>query len=69
MIKKKRYLFVWENVLSDYTSGMAFAVAPDYETALKLINKKRGYDLCLPLDNCTKIPLTKNYGNYIYGGG
>jgi hypothetical protein len=29
-------LYVWENVLRDYTSGMIVALAPDMETALAL---------------------------------
>ena len=33
-------LFVWEDVLTDYTSGMVVAVAPDLETALQAIKAK-----------------------------
>jgi hypothetical protein len=29
-------LFVWENVLTDYSSGMIIALAPDLEAALQL---------------------------------
>jgi hypothetical protein len=28
-------LFVWDNVLTDYTSGIMFAIAPDVEDARK----------------------------------
>lgn len=30
-------LFVWENVLRDYTSGVIFALAEDVDSARKLI--------------------------------
>lgn len=31
------YLYVWEDVLSDYTSGMVVALAPSLEVALETI--------------------------------
>ena len=36
-------LFVWEDVLSDYTSGIAFALARTESEARALINEKVGY--------------------------
>jgi hypothetical protein len=33
-------LYVWEGVLTDYTSGMAVALAPDPETAKKVVQKE-----------------------------
>lgn len=30
-------LFVWEGVLVDYTEGVMFALAPDVETARKML--------------------------------
>lgn len=39
---KKLKLFVWENVLIDHSAGIMFALAPDAETARKLIIQKEG---------------------------
>jgi len=36
MAKKLMKLFVWQDVLCDYTAGMIVALAPDMETALAL---------------------------------
>lgn len=33
-------MYVWENVLTDCTSGMVCALAPDLETAFALIGAK-----------------------------
>lgn len=33
----KMRLYVWDNVLRDYTAGIAFAIAPDAEDARKQI--------------------------------
>ncbi len=35
-------LYVWENVLTDYTSGIMFALANSIEEARELIIKKEG---------------------------
>jgi hypothetical protein len=32
--RKRNKLFVWHGVLTDYTSGMIVALAPDVETAI-----------------------------------
>ena len=38
--QKKMKLFVWEEVLCDYTCGVVFAMAPTKEEALKLLKKE-----------------------------
>ena len=40
---KKLKLFVWEGVLSDWTDGVMFALAPDVETARKMLIEKCHY--------------------------
>ncbi len=60
-------LFVWENVLCDYKSGIAFVYAESPEEARELIIEKMGYisqDLIL-------IPreIKEKEGFYVYGGG
>lgn len=65
-------LFVWENVLHDYTAGMAVAVAPDLDTALRVLDAKASYDLNLPVRNLTVIDLEGTVipdGWYVHGGG
>lgn len=44
MKKSKLKLFVWTDFCPDYTSGLAFALAPDAETAMKMIKDKQGYE-------------------------
>ena len=35
-------LFIWEDVLCDYTCGMIVALAPDLETAISVCSDKYG---------------------------
>jgi hypothetical protein len=67
MARKKLKLYVWEDVLCDYTTGVAFALAGSPEEARELIFKKLGYkdeDLCIS-PRCVE----KEEGFYVYGGG
>ena len=67
MARKKLKLYVWEDVLRDYTSGIAFALAESPEEARELVIKKLGgnhEDLC----DSPKCIETKE-GFYVYGGG
>lgn len=43
-MKKKLKLFVWENVLTDYTSGIIFALATSVENARKVICESQKID-------------------------
>lgn len=38
--RRRNKLFVWEGVLTDYSSGMAVALAPDLETAYAVLASK-----------------------------
>jgi hypothetical protein len=69
---------VWEDVLTDYTSGMAFAIASSKEeAALLAMNTESRFkrdmddDLVQELINtdCSVHPLNKPYGNHVFGGG
>jgi hypothetical protein len=73
-------LHVWEDVLADYTSGMAFAIAGSKEEAalLAMNNDPRfQFDeedsMVQELLNATEgysvHPLNKPYGNHVTGGG
>lgn len=66
------YLFVWTDVLRDYTPGMAFAVAENLEDALLFLNKQAGFDLDLPVSKLKKYKISElkePIGNHVYGGG
>ena len=65
-------LYVWTDVLCDYSAGMAVALAPDLETALAALDKNAGYHLDLPVDKMTAIDLSgevEPQAWYVYGGG
>lgn len=63
---KKLKLYVWEDVLTDYTSGIMVALAPDVETARKLIAEKMTYKT----SDLEKEPqvVTEPSAFYVYGG-
>lgn len=42
-MKRSLKLFVWEDVLTDYTSGVMFTLAPDVETARKILQEASGF--------------------------
>ena len=65
---KKLKLFVWEDVLTDYTSGVMFALAYDVAGARKAILKKMGYKEHPEL-NIKPIVVSKTAGFFCYGGG
>jgi hypothetical protein len=64
---KKLKLYVWEDVLRDYSAGIAFAYAENSIDARKLVIEKLGYnheDLCSePREISAKEGFVK------YGGG
>jgi hypothetical protein len=65
-------LFVWEEVLSDYTDGIAVALAPDLESALVAVNKAMGYEVELPVSKLKIIDLdgeVQPQGWAVHGGG
>lgn len=67
MPRKKLKLYVWENVLRDYTTGIAFAYAENSEQARKLVLEKLGYshaDLSIE-----PREVKESEGFYSYGGG
>lgn len=67
MADKTLKLYVWENVLRDYTDGIAFALAPNEIEARELVIEKlesNHEDLC-------KRPrvIEEPEGFYLWGGG
>jgi hypothetical protein len=68
-------LFIWKDVLTDYTSGIAFALAENVEEARKIIfakfEKEEQYlsnSLKADLSDKPEMIDTKD-GFYIWGGG
>ena len=72
-------LHVWEDVLADYTSGMAFAIASSKEEAALLamnndprfkydLNDEHVQELINAKEGYSVHSLSKPYGNYVFGG-
>ncbi len=69
-MRKAMKLFVWDDVLTDYTSGMMFAVAPDVETARKVLLEHCDYIPTGDLHSEPKVfDLKKAVGFACWGGG
>jgi hypothetical protein len=63
-------LFVWEDVLCDYTSGIMFALAEDVEQARYLIGGDDPLDSVLERDLKGEPEVyTEPVGFFLYGGG
>ena len=68
---KKLKMFAWENVLTDYTSGLVCILAYDLKSAKKVFLKKYPDGQYL-LDNFFGSPyqeIVKPEAFYVYGGG
>lgn len=69
--KKVLRLYVWEGVLSDYTSGMAVALASSVEDARAQLKKKMldgGITMSAEFD-AEPLVVSKPAAFYVYGGG
>jgi hypothetical protein len=66
---KKLKLFIWEGVLTDYTSGMVAIYAYDLEHALKLARKKFDSYVVEGFAGVEPQIVTKPDAFYVYGGG
>ena len=71
MSESELKLFIWEDVLTDWTAGMAFAIAHTFEEALDLINtyEEMSISEMLPRDKCTEHSLSEPIARTIWGGG
>ena len=68
--KKKMKVFVWENVLTDYTSGMMVAIAPTIEEARAALLKECSYIQEDDLNQQPKeLDLSEAVGFVCWGGG
>lgn len=68
---KKLKLYVWEGVLTDYTSGIAFALAYSAKEARQLIIAQHGYATGQLIEDLKARPsvYAKPFGLSMYGGG
>ena len=66
--KPELFLFVWDQFCTDYTDGLAVAIAETVEQAQKLIEKKRD---CRVFDwgPVQQFPVTQPIAFYADGGG
>lgn len=69
MKKKKLKLYVWTDFCSDYTPGLAFAIAKSEEEAREMIKEERPYVRASDWGELTIYPLTKKVAFSVYGGG
>ncbi|MFC1453699.1 hypothetical protein ACFLQL_00805 [Verrucomicrobiota bacterium] len=67
-MKQKLKLYVWEDVCSDYTSGVMFALAPSVDKARSLLLKKSS---SIPAGDLAQKPkcITTQKGFVVWGGG
>lgn len=70
---KKYKLYVWHGVLTDYTSGVIFAVASNLSEARKVLLKKcdneyTRKDIAYETQNTPEV-LEIPSGGWVYGGG
>ena len=68
---KKLKLYVWENVLEDYTSGIMFALATDADHARKVILEAGGEGMHSVEKDLKQEPdcYEDPTGFFLYGGG
>ena len=70
MAKKKMKVFVWDDVLTDYTSGMMVAIAPTVEEARDALRKECIYIMDDDLNKQPKeFDLTETAAFLCWGGG
>lgn len=62
-------LYVWEDVLNDYTSGIAFALAESIEQAREIIREKGLSDYGMKDLDSGPLVVDQPEGFYLYGGG
>ena len=65
----KLKLFVWEDVLRDFTSGMAVILAHDEAEAREIMNRDFPDYVSDQLGFSTCQIITEPKGFYVYGGG
>lgn len=68
-MKKRLKLFVWTDHNSDYTAGLAFAIAKDEAQARELVIASRGGHKPTQWGELEVLPLSKAVAFSVSGGG
>jgi len=61
-------LFLWEDVLCDYTCGVIFALAETLDEAKELVNKESDYNVDWAMKKEPRI-IENKFGFSLWGGG
>lgn len=61
-------IYAWENHFEDYTCGLAVVIAPDIETARKLLAVQVGYDHDDIKEEPKVYDLSEPRAFFVYGG-
>lgn len=69
MKKRVKRLYVWNNVLSDYTPGIAFAMAYNVEEARRLLKQAMPEHNHHEIEQEPTFVHTRPACDYVYGGG
>ena len=67
--KSKLMLYVWTGFCTDYTSGLAFAIAPSEKNARKQVSKEHGYELGESYWGTLSVHPIKKIAFTVAGGG
>ena len=67
-------MYVWEDVLDDYTSGMICVLARTKKHALEIIEKENGFDSYVYQEARSNTPIevtnkSEQKCYFVYGGG
>ncbi len=62
------FMFVWDQFCSDYTNGLAVAIAETVEQAQHLIEQRRGYQV-YDWGPVKQFPVTEPIAFCVSGGG
>jgi len=65
---KNLKLYVWEDVLCDYTCGVIFALAETLDEAKELVNEESEYNLDWEMEKEPKI-IENKFAFSLWGGG
>ena len=65
----KLKLYVWEDYATDYTTGLAFAIAEDSDQARQMIEDKNGYRDVSLAESPEVFPLDSPIAFQVTGGG
>jgi len=66
--KQELFMFVWDQFCSDYTNGLAVAIAETVEQAQELVQQRQGYEVD-DWGPVQQFPVTEPIAFCVSGGG